>query len=190
MKEDGYESRFVSDNFEGASSDDQDAAADGLSKKKNFFKECHHPDDKQRTELSRRLGLKSKQIKFWFQNRRTQMKTQLERHENIILRQKNDKLRAENDLLKQAMTSPICNSCGGPTVPGEIYYEQHQLWIENARLKDELSRICALTNKFLGRSLSSSASPIPSQSLNSNLELAVGRNGFGGLNNACNTLPI
>ncbi|XWS61129.1 hypothetical protein CRYUN_Cryun07bG0098900 [Craigia yunnanensis] len=204
MKEDGYESRSGSDNFEGASGDDEDAAADGPPKKKkyhrhtprqiqeleSFFKECPHPDEKQRTELSRRLGLESKQIKFWFQNRRTQMKTRLERHENLILRQEYDKLRAENDLLKQAMTSPICNSCGGPAVPGEISYEGHQLKIENARLKDELSRICALTNKFLGWPLSSSASPIPSQGLNSNLELAVGRNGFGGLNNAGNTLPM
>ncbi|KAK8679901.1 hypothetical protein V6N13_108863 [Hibiscus sabdariffa] len=161
MREDGYESRSGSDNFEVASGDDQDAAGDGPRKKKkyhrqtplqiqeleSFFKECPHPDEKQRTELSRRLGLEGKQIKFWFQNRRTQMKTQLERHENVILRQENDKLRAENDLLKQAMSTPVCNGCGGPAVPGEISYEQHQLRIENARLKDELSRICALTNK-------------------------------------------
>ncbi|XVE64183.1 hypothetical protein DITRI_Ditri07aG0081300 [Diplodiscus trichospermus] len=204
MKEDGYESRSGSDNFEGASGDDQDAADNGQPKRKkyhrhtphqiqeleSFFKECPHPDEKQRMELSRRLGLESKQIKFWFQNRRTQMKTQLERHENVILRQENDKLRAENDLLKQAMTSPICNNCGGPAVPGEISYEQHQIRIENARLKDELSRICALTNKFLGRPFSSSISPIPSQDLNSNLELAVGRNGFGSLNNAGTSLPM
>ncbi|XWS50570.1 hypothetical protein CRYUN_Cryun12cG0098200 [Craigia yunnanensis] len=204
MKEDGYECRSGSDNFEGASGDDQDAAADGPPKKKkyhrhtphqiqeleSFFKECPHPDEKQRMELSGRLVLESKQIKFWFQNRRTQMKTQLERHENVILRQENDKLRAQNDLLKQAMTSPICNSCGGPKMPGEICYEQHQLRIDNARLKDELSRICALTNKFLGRPFLSSASPIPSLGLNSNLELAVGRNGFGGLNDAGTTLPM
>ncbi|PPR98149.1 hypothetical protein GOBAR_AA22517 [Gossypium barbadense] len=177
MKEDGCEIRSESDNFDVASGDDQDAAADGPSKKKkyhrhtprqiqeleSFFKECPHPDEKQRMELSRRLGLEGKQIKFWFQNRRTQMK---------------------------AMTTPICSSCGGPAVPGEISYEQHQLRIENARLKDELTRICALTNKFLGRPLSSSGSPIPPHGLNSNLELAVGRNGFGGLNNAGTSLPM
>ncbi|KAE8726404.1 hypothetical protein F3Y22_tig00006992pilonHSYRG00033 [Hibiscus syriacus] len=39
---------------------------------------------------------------------------------NAILRQENDKLRAENDLLKQAMTTPVCNGCGGPAVPDEI----------------------------------------------------------------------
>ncbi|KAE8721643.1 Homeobox-leucine zipper protein HDG1 [Hibiscus syriacus] len=163
MREDGYdESRSGSDNFEVASGDDQDVAADdGPRKKKkyhrhtprqiqeleSFFKECPHPDEKQRMELSRRLGLEGMQIKFWFQNRRTQMKTQLERHENVILRQENDKLRAENDMLKQAMTAPVCNSCGGPAVPGEISFEKNLHRIENARLKDELGRICALTNK-------------------------------------------
>lgn len=39
-----------------------------------MFKECPHPDEKQRLHLSRELGLDPRQIKFWFQNRRTQMK--------------------------------------------------------------------------------------------------------------------
>jgi hypothetical protein len=39
-----------------------------------MFKECPHPDESQRTNLSRELGLEARQIKFWFQNRRTQMK--------------------------------------------------------------------------------------------------------------------
>ncbi|KAK8981544.1 hypothetical protein V6N11_027957 [Hibiscus sabdariffa] len=141
MGEDENESRSGSDNIEGASGDDQDAAAaaaDGRRPKK----------------------------------------------------QENDKLRAENDYLKQAMINSVCNSCGGPTVPGEVSYEQHQLKIENARLKEELSRVCALTNKFLGWPPSSSVGPIASQGLSSNLELAVGRNGFGGLNNAGTSLPM
>jgi hypothetical protein len=40
----------------------------------SLFKECPHPDDKQRMKLSQELGLKPRQVKFWFQNRRTQMK--------------------------------------------------------------------------------------------------------------------
>lgn len=39
-----------------------------------MFKECPHPDENQRAQLSRELGLEARQIKFWFQNRRTQMK--------------------------------------------------------------------------------------------------------------------
>jgi homeobox-leucine zipper protein len=39
-----------------------------------FFKECPHPDDKQRKELSRSLNLEPLQVKFWFQNKRTQIK--------------------------------------------------------------------------------------------------------------------
>ncbi|XP_021892210.1 homeobox-leucine zipper protein ANTHOCYANINLESS 2 isoform X1 [Carica papaya] len=204
MREDGYESRSGSDNFEGASGDDQDAGEDEPPRKKKyhrhtphqiqelefFFKECPHPDEKQRSELSKRLGLENKQIKFWFQNRRTQMKTQLERHENVILRQENDKLRTENELLKEAMRNPMCNNCGGPGMAGEISYEQHQLRIENARLKDELGRVCALANKFFGGPMSSLASPVPPSCLNSNLELAVGRNDFGGMSTTGTTLPM
>ncbi|GMN44643.1 hypothetical protein TIFTF001_013839 [Ficus carica] len=191
IRDDGYESRSGSDNLEGASGDDQDAGDDQPPRKKKYHR--HTPNQIQELEgleLSKRLGLETKQVKFWFQNRRTQMKTQLERHENIILRQENDKLRAENNMMKDAVASPMCNQCGGPAIPGQISFEEHQLRIENARLKDELNRICTLANKFLGRPLSSLAAPIPLPSLTSELELAVGRNGMGGLNVVGAALPM
>ena len=86
--------------MDGASGDDQDAV-DNPPRKKRYhrhtpqqiqelealFKECLHPDEKQMLELSKRLCLETRQVKFWFQNRRTQMKTRLERHENSIPRQ-------------------------------------------------------------------------------------------------------
>ncbi|MED6159058.1 hypothetical protein PIB30_038840 [Stylosanthes scabra] len=145
-----------------------------------FFKDCNHPDEKQRADLSRRLGLENKQVKFWFQNRRTQMKTQIERHENMILKQENEKLRAENSVMREAMANPMCNNCGGTAIPGQISFDEHQIRIENARLKDELNRICALASKFLGRPISSLASPMSFPGSNSGLELGIGRNGFSG----------
>ncbi|ESR35117.1 hypothetical protein CICLE_v100044532mg, partial [Citrus x clementina] len=71
IREEEFESRSGSDNVEGASGDDQEANEDGPPRKKkyhrhtphqiqeleSFFKECPHPDEKQRSELSRRLGL-------------------------------------------------------------------------------------------------------------------------------------
>nr|XP_009602857.1 homeobox-leucine zipper protein ANTHOCYANINLESS 2-like isoform X2 [Nicotiana tomentosiformis] len=202
-REEEPDSRSGSDNLEGASGDDQDAADKPPRKKRyhrhtpqqiqeleSLFKECPHPDEKQRLELSKRLSLETRQVKFWFQNRRTQMKTQLERHENSILRQENDKLRAENMSIREAMRNPICTNCGGPAMIGEISLEEQHLRIENARLKDELDRVCALAGKFLGRPISSLVNSMPPPMPNSSLELGVGNNGFGGLSNVPSTLPL
>lgn len=202
-RDEEHESRSGSDNMEGGSGDDQDAA-DKPPRKKRYhrhtpqqiqelealFKECPHPDEKQRLELSKRLCLETRQVKFWFQNRRTQMKTQLERHENSILRQENDKLRAENMSIREAMRNPICTNCGGPAIIGEVSLEEQHLRIENARLKDELDRVCALAGKFIGRPISSSAASMAPPLPNSSLELGVGGNGFASLSTVPATLPL
>ncbi|KAK8940593.1 Homeobox-leucine zipper protein ROC5 [Platanthera zijinensis] len=196
-KEDENDSKSGSDNMEGGSGDELD---ENPRKKKRYhrhtpnqiqeleglFKECPHPDEKQRLELSRRLGLETRQVKFWFQNRRTQMKTQLERHENTILRQENDKLRSESISIRDAIRNPTCSSCGGPAVLGEVSLEEQHLRIENARLKDELDRVCTLAGKFLGRPISTLGNSISTPMPSSSLELAVGGNGFG---NFCPLLP-
>ncbi|KAG5021941.1 hypothetical protein JHK85_018283 [Glycine max] len=180
-REDEHESRSGSDNMDGASGDEHDAA-DNPPRKKRYhrhtpqqiqelealFKECPHPDEKQRLELSRRLCLETRQ-------------TQLERHENTLLRQENDKLRAENMSIRDAMRNPMCSNCGGPAIIGEISLEEQHLRIENARLKDELDRVCVLAGKFLGRPVSS----LPSSSL----ELGMRGNGFAGIP-AATTLPL
>ncbi|XP_022968413.1 homeobox-leucine zipper protein ANTHOCYANINLESS 2-like isoform X1 [Cucurbita maxima] len=205
MREDEYDSRSGSDNIDGAvSGDDQDANNEQRRKRKKyhrhtphqiqeleiFFKECPHPDDKQRSELSRRLGLESKQVKFWFQNRRTQMKTQIERHENAILKHENDKLRAENSVMKDAISNPTCNTCGGPSIPVHLSFEEHQLRIDNARLRDELHRLYTVTNKFLGWPVLPFVNHSSSVSSDSCLELSVGRNGMGNLSNISDPMPM
>lgn len=118
--------------------------------------------------------------------------TQLERHENTLLRQENDKLRAENMSIRDAMRNPICSNCGGPAILGEVSLEEQHLRIENARLKDELDRVCALAGKFLGRPISSLGASIAGPMPNSALELGVGTtNGFGGLTTVSSaTLPL
>ncbi|XP_047314949.1 homeobox-leucine zipper protein ANTHOCYANINLESS 2-like [Impatiens glandulifera] len=168
-RDEEHDSRSGSDNLEGGSGDDLDATDRPPRKKRyhrhtpqqiqeleSLFKECPHPDEKQRLELSRRLSLETRQVKFWFQNRRTQMKTQIERHENSILRQENDRLRAENMTIREAMRTPNCNNCGGgAAMIGDHSLEEQHLRIENARIKEELDRVCALAGKFIGRPISS-----------------------------------
>ncbi|KAI4371518.1 hypothetical protein MLD38_019743 [Melastoma candidum] len=115
-----------------------------------LFKECQHPDDKQRMRLSQELGLKPRQVKFWFQNRRTQMKAQQDRSDNVILRAENENLKSENYRLQAALRSVVCTNCGSHAMLGEVALDEQQLRLENARLKDELERICCLASRYSG----------------------------------------
>ncbi|XP_031259103.1 homeobox-leucine zipper protein HDG5 isoform X2 [Pistacia vera] len=124
-----------------------------------LFKECPHPDDKQRMRLSQELGLKPRQVKFWFQNRRTQMKAQQDRTDNAILRAENETLKNENFRLQTELRNVICPNCGGPAMLGGISFEDFRL--ENARLREELDRVCCLVSRYSGRPMQTMA-PAPS----------------------------
>ncbi|KAK1287447.1 Homeobox-leucine zipper protein ROC8 [Acorus calamus] len=144
----------------------------------SMFKECPHPDEKQRMQLSRDLGLEPRQIKFWFQNRRTQMKAQHERADNCSLRSENDKIRCENIAMREALKNVICPSCGGPPLGEDSYFDEQKLRMENARLKEELERVSSIASKYVGRPISQlpPVQPIPISSL----DLSVGPFGGGG----------
>lgn len=184
-------SKSGSDNLDAVSGDDLDQENPRKRKKRYhrhtpqqiqeleaLFKESPHPDEKQRNDLSKRLNLDPRQVKFWFQNRRTQMKTQIERHENSLLKQENERLKYENITIRDAMRNPTCSNCGGPAILGELSVEEQQIRIENARLRDELDRVRSLASKFLGQPVSGLS---PNSVPNSSLELAVGSNGFGSM---------
>ncbi|GER34654.1 homeobox-leucine zipper family protein [Striga asiatica] len=169
-KEDLIESGSGSEHMEGLSGNEQDLDAEQQqqqpqAKKKRYhrhtarqiqemeslFKECPHPDDKQRLKLSQDLGLKPRQVKFWFQNRRTQMKAQQDRQDNVVLRAENEGLKNDNYRLQAALRNIVCPNCGGPAMLGEMGYDEQQLRIENARLKEELDRVCCMVTQYTGR---------------------------------------
>ncbi|KAL0318663.1 UNVERIFIED_CONTAM: Homeobox-leucine zipper protein HDG11 [Sesamum angustifolium] len=159
---------FSSGGGGGSSGGDHQDASDPHRRKKRYhrhtahqiqrleamFKECPHPDEKTRNLLSRELALHPRQIKFWFQNRRTQMKAQHERADNCALRAENDKIRCENIAIREALKNVICPSCGGPPVSEDSYFDEQKLRMENAQLKEELDRVSSIAAKYIGRPIS------------------------------------
>ncbi|KAL7130238.1 hypothetical protein ABFS83_13G121200 [Erythranthe nasuta] len=185
IRDDDYESKSGTDIMEAPSGDEQDPNQRPNKKKRyhrhtqhqiqemeSFFNECPHPDDKQRKELGRRLALEPLQVKFWFQNKRTQMKAQHERHENTQLRNENDKLRAENIRYKEALSNAACPNCGGPAAIGEMSFDEQHLRIENVRLREEIDRISGIAAKYVGKPMLTYPN-VPTRSL----DLGVGNYG-------------
>ncbi|XP_042497129.1 homeobox-leucine zipper protein GLABRA 2-like [Macadamia integrifolia] len=124
--------------------------ADQIREMEALFKESPHPDEKQRQQLSKQLGLAPRQVKFWFQNRRTQIKAIQERHENSLLKSEIDKLREENRAMRETIKKAICPNCGFATSSRDatITTEEQQLRIENARLKAEVEKLRTTVGKY------------------------------------------
>ncbi|GMP68845.1 hypothetical protein CsSME_00028313 [Camellia sinensis var. sinensis] len=117
-----------------------------------FFKECQHPDDNQRRQLSRELGLESKQIKFWFQNKRTQTKAQNERADNNALKVENEKIQCENLAIREALKNVTCPNCGGPPFgEEERQLNVQKLKMQNSHLKQEYERMSHFIANILGK---------------------------------------
>ncbi|KAK1556456.1 hypothetical protein Q3G72_005306 [Acer saccharum] len=154
LRDDDYETKSGTETMEAPSGDDQDPNQRPKKKRYHrhtqrqiqemeaFFKECPHPDDKQRKELSRELGLEP-------------LQAQHERHENQILKSENEKLRAENNRYKEALGNATSPNCGGPAALGEMSFDEQHLRIENARLREEIDRISGIAAKYVGKPLSS-----------------------------------
>ncbi|KAJ8634737.1 hypothetical protein MRB53_009004 [Persea americana] len=141
-----------------------------------LFKECPHPDDKQRRELAQQLSLEPLQVKFWFQNKRTQMKNHNDRYESTNLRTENELLRMENMRYKEALSSMMCHTCSGPITIGETTYNEEQLRLENTRLREEIQRISA-TSKNVGKQMLPECSRAPLVPSHASLEPPTGSSG-------------
>ncbi|GLJ12320.1 hypothetical protein SUGI_0188660 [Cryptomeria japonica] len=118
-----------------------------------FFKVCQHPDEKERLELSNRLGLTPQQIKFWFQNRRTQVKVQQDRTVNAFLHTENERLRMDILALQRTLQDIKCLTCGGPDLMKEMVLNQQKLAIQNQYLKVEVAKLSAVASNRIGRTI-------------------------------------
>uniref|UniRef100_A0ACD5VUS3 Uncharacterized protein n=1 Tax=Avena sativa TaxID=4498 RepID=A0ACD5VUS3_AVESA len=129
------------------------------------FKESPHPDEKQRQQLSKQLGLSPRQVKFWFQNRRTQIKAIQERHENSLLKSELENLQRENRAMREFTRRPSrCANCGVAAASSHeadaaASSQEQQLQLENARLKAEIEKLRGALGKGAADGADSPASP-------------------------------
>ncbi|KAK1419784.1 hypothetical protein QVD17_29116 [Tagetes erecta] len=131
----------------------------------NYFKMNSHPNEKQRAELGRKLNIEINKIKFWFQNRRTQLKNQTERHEKSMLKHENEQLKLDILATKEAAKNMLCSICGGQaTIPDKSIQEQ-KLLIENVRLKDEITNMTSVVNQMMGKMMTAYQSPTETHSV-------------------------
>ncbi|KAH0634955.1 hypothetical protein KY284_037741 [Solanum tuberosum] len=117
-----------------------------------FFKKCPHPDEDQQKQLGREAGLDHKQVKFWFQNKRTQTKTQNEKSVNNALRKENERFLCENKAMKEAMKNIMCPKCDGPPI-GKEERERNleNLKMENQWLTEQYEKVSNLISSVVGR---------------------------------------
>ncbi|KAF2952394.1 homeobox-leucine zipper protein ROC9 [Oryza sativa Japonica Group] len=114
-----------------------------------LFKESPHPDERQRQQVSKQLGLSARQVKFWFQNRRTQIKAVQERHENSLLKSELEKLQDEHRAMRELAKKPSrCLNCGVVATSSDAAAaataadtREQRLRLEKAKLKAEIERL-------------------------------------------------
>ncbi|KAK1396076.1 hypothetical protein POM88_005939 [Heracleum sosnowskyi] len=101
-----------------------------------YFKEHSYPNELQRNEFALRLGMHPTQVMCWFQNKRTQMRSQSKREENKVLKSENNMLRAQIQHFTEVLSKHICPQCGVSS--SQQYVDENILRSENIHLREEV----------------------------------------------------
>nr|KYP50288.1 Homeobox-leucine zipper protein HDG12 [Cajanus cajan] len=131
---------------------------DKIARLEEIFNECAHPDESRRRQISEELGLDAKQVKFWFQNKKTQLKTLNERLDNHVLRLDNARLQSENHRMSETLKNLLCVPCGGQVMG----VEERELSLQILRAQNFLLNTEASKLSYLIDSLMMLLPPFPS----------------------------
>ncbi|KAL2343593.1 hypothetical protein Fmac_004878 [Flemingia macrophylla] len=83
-----------------------------VTRLEEIFKECPHPDENQRRQISERLGINEQQVRFWFQNKNAQVKTMNDRLDNHALWLENGRMQSDNLILRGTLQNTPCGASG------------------------------------------------------------------------------
>ncbi|KAK1396079.1 hypothetical protein POM88_005942 [Heracleum sosnowskyi] len=114
-----------------------------------YFKEHSHPNQLQRNELALRLGMHPTQVMCWFQNKRTQMRSQSRREENEVLKSENNMLRAQIKHFTEVLSKNICPQCGVSS--SQQYVDENILRSENIHLREEAEQMESTLRSYMAR---------------------------------------
>ncbi|WJX24172.1 hypothetical protein P8452_13311 [Trifolium repens] len=106
------------------------------SRLEEIFMTVEHPTTDQISDIAKEIGLQPRQVKFWFQNRRTQKKCKTEKTVRNVFLAENERLKNENIQMKEQLKNILCTTCGRRFCKN---HSVEQLMLENARLREEVS---------------------------------------------------
>ncbi|KAK7290534.1 hypothetical protein RIF29_05030 [Crotalaria pallida] len=112
-----------------------------IARLEESFNQQLNLDENQRNQLAQKLSLSQKQIRCWFDNKKTSKKAEMKQEENGVLRAQNERLLKENMLMKKILENEKCLACCGLSIE-DVEKHKHslqQLKLENAQLKDKAS---------------------------------------------------
>eukprot|EP00899_Mesostigma_viride_P021210 jgi/Mesvir1/29090/Mv18395-RA.1 len=105
-----------------------------------WFAKNPRPGEAVRLKLGEQLGLEPRQVKFWFQNRRTQIKTKHAIDGYTELKEELARIQTENTELKKALES--CSAMAG-SMMSKLHVQNGLLLKEVAMLRNTLAQVGA-----------------------------------------------
>ncbi|KAK1396082.1 hypothetical protein POM88_005945 [Heracleum sosnowskyi] len=89
------------------------------------------------------------QVMCWFQNKRTQLRSQSKREENELLKSENNMLGAQIQHFIEVLSKNICPQCGVSS--SQQYVDENILRSENIHLREQVEQMESTLRSYMAR---------------------------------------